>query len=306
MQKPESSTQWYSDESSWWNDHGEYMAYQWRLTPALNRVVRSALERDFSNYLFKPGGTLLDLGCGSGWLALEFAERGMLVAGFDFSRELIAEADAAMASRGISGARFECCDVVRRDFSDYEGMVDSVLINAFLHHLPEDDILAVFRILGKVLKPGGRVYLYEPLRCETNHRSPLPRAVDFILSKIKNLIVGKLPHWLGLWDAAYLECLRGGYSSSSPRERPIDLGLLERSFPGDIRVVSIRGWHLFSLAYSMQAMSIRSWARPFFFILVPAWYAIDRLLMDVFGWNCLFPDERFTLCGVKLERGQGR
>lgn len=302
MVEPESSTQWYAEESAWWNDHGDYMAYQWRLTPGLNRIVRSALERDFTRCLFKPGGTFLDLGCGSGWLALRFAEKGMLVTGFDFSRQLIAEAEAAAASRGLSGARFECCDVVRRDFSDFEGKVDSVLINAFLHHLPEADILAIFRIVGRVLKPGGRVYLYEPLRSEPGQRTHPALAADFILNKAKNLIVGKLPGWLGLWDQAYLERLRGGYSSSSPRERPIELGLLERALPGDIRVVSIRGWHLFSLAYAMQAMSIRPWARPFFFMLVPVWYAVDRILLDAFGWNCLFPDERFTLCGVKLER----
>ena len=160
MPETESSKQWYADESVWWNRHGEYMAFQWRLTPALNRVVRGALEREFSDYLFKECGTLLDLGCGSGWLAIHFAKRGMKVGGFDFSRELIDEAAASKAAEGLTDVHFECCDVVRRDFSDYEGKVDSVLINAFLHHLPEEDILAVFRNVGKVLKPGGRVYLW--------------------------------------------------------------------------------------------------------------------------------------------------
>ena len=306
MPETESSKQWYADESVWWNRHGEYMAFQWRLTPALNRVVRGALEREFSDYLFKECGTLLDLGCGSGWLAIHFAKRGMKVGGFDFSRELIDEAAASKAAEGLTDVHFECCDVVRRDFSDYEGKVDSVLINAFLHHLPEEDILAVFRNVGKVLKPGGRVYLYEPLKCEPKHLSPLPRAVDFFLNKLKNLIIGKVPLWLGLWDKTYLARLEDGYSSSSPRERPVDLGLLTRALPRGLGIVSIRGWHVFSLSYAMQAMSVRPAVRPVFFGLVPVWYAIDRLLMDTFGWDCLFPDERFTLCGVKLESGRER
>ena len=114
-------------------------------------------------------------------------------------------------------------------------------------------------------------------------------------------MIGKVPLWLNLWDKTYLAQLEGGYSSSSPRERPVDLSLLERSLPHKLEIVSISGWHLFSLAYAMQAMSVRPGVRPLFFSLVPVWYAVDRFLMDTFGWNCLFPDERFTLCGIKLE-----
>jgi hypothetical protein len=38
--------QWHQDEKAWWNMCGDYMTYQWRLTPYLHDVIRTPLEKD--------------------------------------------------------------------------------------------------------------------------------------------------------------------------------------------------------------------------------------------------------------------
>jgi ubiquinone/menaquinone biosynthesis C-methylase UbiE len=49
---------------------------------------------------------------------------------------------------------------------------DIVTISAVLHHVPVEQRQAVYRELGRVLKPGGRIYVFEH-----NPRNPLVRYV---------------------------------------------------------------------------------------------------------------------------------
>src|SRR5205807_1466098 len=52
------------------------------------------------------------------------------------------------------------------------GQFDIVTISAVLHHVPVADRSAVYSELGRVLKPGGRIYVFEH-----NPRNPLVRYV---------------------------------------------------------------------------------------------------------------------------------
>ena len=72
-------------ELLWWDKFADVMAKQWNLTPAMNRAIRTEYERDYEAFLFTPGGTLLDVGCGTGVRTHALARRGMLVDGIDFS-----------------------------------------------------------------------------------------------------------------------------------------------------------------------------------------------------------------------------
>ena len=53
-----------------------------------------------------------------------------------------------------------------------DGQFDIVTISAVLHHVPPAERQAVYRELGRVLKPGGRIYVFEH-----NPRNPLVRYV---------------------------------------------------------------------------------------------------------------------------------
>ena len=61
-------------------------------------------------------------------------------------------------------------DGAQTPFTD--GQFDIVTISAVLHHVPPAERQAVYRELGRVLKPGGRIYVFEH-----NPRNPLVRYV---------------------------------------------------------------------------------------------------------------------------------
>jgi trans-aconitate methyltransferase len=93
-----------------------------------------------------PGERVIDLGCGTGHLTAQIAERGAEVIGVDASPEMIAE-----ARRTHPGVRFEIGD--GRTF-ELGADFDAVFSNAALHWMPTLDV--VFCRVHAHLRPGGR------------------------------------------------------------------------------------------------------------------------------------------------------
>jgi ubiquinone/menaquinone biosynthesis C-methylase UbiE len=93
------------------------------------------------------GRRTLDVGCGTGTLAVALAERGAKVWGVDASQEMLAEAQA----KG-SRARFKEAHAEELPFKD--GWFERVVMRLSLHHLDRPRAL---REAGRVLAPGGRI-----------------------------------------------------------------------------------------------------------------------------------------------------
>jgi ubiquinone/menaquinone biosynthesis C-methylase UbiE len=104
-----------------------------------------------------PGETVLDVGCGTGSLALA-AKRAVgesgLVTGVDASPEMIALA-ARKAQRARADVKFDIAVAERLPFPD--ATFDAVLATLMLHHLPGPVRHAFAREARRVLKPGGRM-----------------------------------------------------------------------------------------------------------------------------------------------------
>jgi SAM-dependent methyltransferase len=101
----------------------------------------------------EPGLDLLDVGCGPGTITLDLAARvapGKVV-GIDRADEVIAQADALRAERGVDRVRFATGDVYALDFDD--ASFDVVHAHQVLQHL--QDPVAALRELRRVLRPGG-------------------------------------------------------------------------------------------------------------------------------------------------------
>ena len=115
---------------------------------------------------------VLDYGCGAGDLMRVLAGLGARgsFTGCDVSTGMLDEAARRWPAGTGPAPALSAQDGARTPFAD--GQFDIATISAVLHHVPVEDRPAVYAELGRVLKPGGRLYVFEH-----NPRNPLVRHV---------------------------------------------------------------------------------------------------------------------------------
>ncbi|MBN3852326.1 methyltransferase domain-containing protein [Paraburkholderia sp. Ac-20340] len=132
-------------------------------------ALRSSIETDVDRMLdhaqLKAGMTLLDVGSGDGTVGLRAIARvgaALNVHMSDVSPTLLDHAKQRTHDAGVaSQCRFSLCDAQALTVIE-DACVDAVTTRAVIGYLP--DKLAVFREFYRVLKPGGRISLAEPIR----------------------------------------------------------------------------------------------------------------------------------------------
>ena len=293
---------WHKAEKEWWNKYGEYMAYQWSLTPYMNKTLRVGLQKNFMEYLKKSEGTLLDLGCGNGWLSIQFANQNMKVFGLDISKTQIDVANECKNKMGLTNITFECADFLNWDIEKYFNKFDCIFVNAFLHHLPEIEVEMLFTNINKVLKKGGHVFMYEPLKCENVKPNIFVKKIDRIIIAILNYLINVIPIHYNLFNDVHKKMMNGGYTMSSPKEAPVDLELLRRFSAKNFEIIEIKGWHLYSLGFAMQTMGLKSFAKKVYSQIAIILYLIDVSLIRLFSWQVFSDSHRFILCSIKLRK----
>lgn len=140
--------------SGWWDERGSLHALA-ALNPArfgyMRRVLADELRIDLT------GLRVLDVGCGGGLLAEEFARQGCVVTGVDPSAESLAVGRAHALAQGLDvryeRARGEALPFAANSF-------DAVYCCDALEHV--NDVGQVIAESARVLKPGG-VYLYDTI-----------------------------------------------------------------------------------------------------------------------------------------------
>ena len=101
-------------------------------TPEYNECVALVLEHADAN----SEETVLDLGCGTGAIALGLAEDAETVVGRDISEGMMDQAREKAAERGLENVEFG--EGRFRD-PNYDGEVDVVTSNFAMHHLADDE-----------------------------------------------------------------------------------------------------------------------------------------------------------------------
>ncbi len=128
------------DDFAWfynryWNEEFHSLAF-----PILERIWLGRL---------RPGSRILDVCCGTGYLAGLLAADGYAVTGVDASPQMI-----GYAREQVPSAEFLAADATRfRLPGEFDGAVST--FDSLNHILELDDLRAVFRNIADALKPGG-------------------------------------------------------------------------------------------------------------------------------------------------------
>ncbi|HEU0069913.1 MAG TPA: class I SAM-dependent methyltransferase [Alphaproteobacteria bacterium] len=104
------------------------------------------------------GADVLEYGCAKGQRSVALAPRAKSVVGIDISEVGIGQADELAAERGIANCDFQVMNAEAMTLPD--ASFDLVFGSGILHHL---DLERAYSEIARVLRPGGRAVMWEPL-----------------------------------------------------------------------------------------------------------------------------------------------
>jgi len=115
--------------------------YDDEMSPEYNECVALVLDHAAAS----SEDTVLDLGCGTGAIALGLADDAGRVVGRDISEGMLEEARQKADERGLENVEFG--EGRFRD-PNYEGAVDVVTSNFAMHHLSDDEKRDAIAVIG--------------------------------------------------------------------------------------------------------------------------------------------------------------
>jgi SAM-dependent methyltransferase len=138
--------------------HGRFLAQHgageiWNWESPAGKLRWARRVRMLSSHL-RPGMTVLELGCGTGYFTQELARSGADVIAIDVSPELL---EIARSNCSAPNVQYQIQNASALSYSD--AVFDSVVGSSILHHLEIEEAL---REIYRVLKPGGTIYFTEP------------------------------------------------------------------------------------------------------------------------------------------------
>jgi 2-polyprenyl-3-methyl-5-hydroxy-6-metoxy-1,4-benzoquinol methylase len=131
------------------------------------------------------GASILDVGCGAGYMSIEIARNGYHITAFDISSECISEANKVLAENPFLD-NFGSLNYSVHGLHEASGIFDVVLFSVSLHHMP--DLYGALEKAKELLKPGGILLCYEP--CHDQWRES-----DAAQVALMRLLLSMTGHW---------------------------------------------------------------------------------------------------------------
>jgi len=227
---------------SWWEENGFLHALA-ALNPARFGYMRRVLLEEL--HLAPAGLRALDIGCGGGLLAEEFARMGCAVVGVDPSKESLAAARRHAASHGLA-IGYQCATGEALPFADES--FDVVYCCDVLEHV--SDVGQVIGETARVLRPGG-TYLYDTINRTLRSRLVVIKLLQEW--RWTALMPPRLHDWHMFIRPAELRralehhgLVPGGLTGLKPRAHPLRL----------VRVLRQRNRGLLSYAAAVRQMDL--------------------------------------------------
>jgi ubiquinone/menaquinone biosynthesis C-methylase UbiE len=165
----------------------------------MSRTIWASFYEDYFNQIsFKGNETVLDFGCGWGTEAKIMAKKlnkGGQLSCLDISPEWIAESKEVL--KGFKNVDFYLGDITQMNIP--ENSFDIVVIHIVLHDINVELREGIINSIAKVLKPGGQLYIREPLMAD---RQISANNIEILMNKAmlhktsikftNSLIMGKL------------------------------------------------------------------------------------------------------------------
>lgn len=150
--------------------------HDWRFVPKLADIIIKPRVKTLLRLLDTHRdriASLLDVGCGNGWLCHATAKRGIRSIGIDLSPKKIATAQRMAQEQGVA----HLCEFVAGDVLQWRPREKADLLTSHgsLHHFP-DFANALDHMVREHLKPDGLMLFVEP-----NHEGAAPEVGEFLL-----------------------------------------------------------------------------------------------------------------------------
>ncbi|TMA10246.1 MAG: class I SAM-dependent methyltransferase [Deltaproteobacteria bacterium] len=126
----------------------------------------------------KPTDRVLDIACGPGFVAMEFAKHTREVVGVDLTTEMLKKARALARREGLNNVTFRRADVNHLPFSN--ASFDVVVTRASFHHFPHPD--RVLAEMVRVLKNKGKILISD----NTSKNDPAKNRLHNLIERLRD------------------------------------------------------------------------------------------------------------------------
>jgi SAM-dependent methyltransferase len=146
MAQQEQTLQFFRDYSAEWQTSAEHDIYS--VIQDRHRAVTDTMKD------YPVGSSFIDLGCGTGQLAIQAARAGWKASGVDFAEEMIELARQNNAAANAT-AEFFCRSVFDSELPSFE--YDLISAQGFIEYISLDQLDKLLAMAKSALKPGGAV-----------------------------------------------------------------------------------------------------------------------------------------------------